>query len=438
MFFRVKSAQVYRYLQIAQSKREGRKVRQQHVATLGRLDVLQGSGQLERLIHSGARFCEKLAVIDARLAGETKPVVIRRIGPDLVFSGLWRETGIAEVLKAALEGRRYGFDVERAIYLTVLHRLFALGGELAAERWREEYRIEGAAQLELNHLYRAMVFLGEQVEKASAPSQPFRCVKDVTEEELFERRRQLFNGVDRLFCNVASLCLEGRRRTSFGHHDHRKNHRRDLKRLVIGMVLDLEGCPVCCKVWPGDTAEVTALVPVVESMRQRFRLREICVVFTRDMVSDSALEPLEQSTIDKQIKTAPRHGVWVLQTDTDYDSKTLAQVYKSLWIVEDFCGTTQLILDSQPTYHRSDQAIRGHVFCSFLALMLKHELERRMQSAGLEWEWGQVIRGLNAFAEVEADFHGKRFLLRSQLSGNAAEALRGAGATVPSTVSELP
>jgi len=137
MFFRVKSAGSYQYLQIVHSVREGEKVRQQVFGTLGRLDELKASGRLDALMRSGLRDCEKLAVIDAHAAGETEPVTVLRIGPELVFGRLWKESGIQEVVQSLLQARRYEFDVERAVYLTVLHRLFASGSDRAAERWRE-------------------------------------------------------------------------------------------------------------------------------------------------------------------------------------------------------------------------------------------------------------------------------------------------------------
>src|SRR4051812_30608779 len=102
MFFRVKPAGTYRYLQIAYSVREGKKVRQQVIATLGRLDLLQESGQLDRLMRSGVRHCQSFTVLDAPAAGETQPVAVRRIGPDLIFSRLWQESGIPEALRALL------------------------------------------------------------------------------------------------------------------------------------------------------------------------------------------------------------------------------------------------------------------------------------------------------------------------------------------------
>ena len=119
MFFRVKSAGSYQYLQIVHSVREGEKVRQQVFGTLGRLDELKASGRLEALIRSGVRHCEKFALIDAHAAGETQAVTVQRIGADLVFGRLWKECGIQEVIRSLLEARRYDFDVERAVYLTV-------------------------------------------------------------------------------------------------------------------------------------------------------------------------------------------------------------------------------------------------------------------------------------------------------------------------------
>ena len=78
-------------------------------------------------------------------------------------------------------------------YLTVLHRLFASGSDRAAERWREDYLIPETEALDLHHLYRAMAFLGQEIESNGQKTLGTpRCVKDLIEEELFERRRDLF------------------------------------------------------------------------------------------------------------------------------------------------------------------------------------------------------------------------------------------------------
>src|SRR5580693_9484748 len=90
MFFRIKTAGSHQYLQIVHSVRDGKKVRQQVLGTLGRFDELKAIGRLEALIRSGLRHCENFAVIDAHTAGETQPVALRRIGPDWSPAGSGR------------------------------------------------------------------------------------------------------------------------------------------------------------------------------------------------------------------------------------------------------------------------------------------------------------------------------------------------------------
>jgi hypothetical protein len=188
MYFRRKTSAGRAYLQIVESRRDGDQVRQQVIATLGRFDELQASGQLERLVRSGARFAAKAMVLSAASNDAAIKIAVRRIGPALVFERLWEETGCRAVI-ADLAGKRgHKFALERAVFLTVLHRLFVSGSDRAADRWREDYAIAGVEGLDLHHLYRAMAWLGEELaEKEQDGRTPFapRCLKDVVEERLF-------------------------------------------------------------------------------------------------------------------------------------------------------------------------------------------------------------------------------------------------------------
>ena len=125
MYFRKKTTDGRTYLQIVESRREGAAVRQQIIATLGRFEDLQESGQLERLLRSGARFADKAIVLDALNRGEAKVAATRRIGPALAFERVWEETGCKRVIERLASARKHDFSLERATFLTVLHRLFA-------------------------------------------------------------------------------------------------------------------------------------------------------------------------------------------------------------------------------------------------------------------------------------------------------------------------
>jgi hypothetical protein len=551
MYFRVKRTGTYAYLQIVESFREKGQVHQRVLSTVGRLDVLQASGQLETLMRSGLRFCEKLAVIDAHAAGKTEPVRIQRVGPDLVFSRLWESLHLGTIIKRALKSRRYEFDVERAIYLTVMHRLFASGSDRAAERWRAGYRLPGTEELDLHHLYRAMAFLGEPLEDGPGTrvlNTP-RCTKDWIEEELFEQRRDLFSTIDLVFFDTTSIYFEGQGGEELGRYGKSKDHRPDLRQMVVGLVLDVHGRPLCCELWPGNTADVTTLLPIVDRLRQRFQVRRVIIVADRGMISAKTIAALESKEIDcdyilgarmravkeiservladrgryeevtperqlskdpsplkvKEVKIDDRRyivclneeqrrkdeadrkaivealreqlkrgdkdlignkgyrkylqvpegehftideekikeearydGQWVLQTNLADEPEIIALAYKELWMVENMFRTMKSILETRPIYHKCDETIRGHVFCSFLALLLKRALEERLEAKGETWEWAEILRGLDNLQEVEALFQSKRFVLRSQVIGDAHKAFMAAGVALPPTLREQP
>ncbi len=144
--------------------------------------------------------------------------------------------------RAAVCGRKFGFPMERAVFFTVLHRILASGSDRAAlGSWREEYEIEGIEELRLHQLYRAMAFLGEELpEEEQAGASPFspRCVKAEVEEVLYRRHQDLFSGVELVFFDTTSIYFEWEGGETLGQHGHSKDHRPDLKQMVVGMILD--------------------------------------------------------------------------------------------------------------------------------------------------------------------------------------------------------
>src|ERR1051326_1107369 len=163
MFFRVKPSGQRRYLQLVENYWDQGRTRQRVLATLGRLDQLQQSGQLDALLASGARLAQHALLLTAHRDGQLPAITPRRIGPALVFGRLWQLTGCRDVLTEFLHDRRFGFAVERAVFLTALQCLFAPGSDRASDQWRADYLIEGTDGLQLHHLYRAMAWLGEDV-----------------------------------------------------------------------------------------------------------------------------------------------------------------------------------------------------------------------------------------------------------------------------------
>lgn len=296
MFVRTKKRDDRTYLLIVENKRVGRRIEQTTLASLGRLDLLLESGQLDAILASLGRFSDKLTVLGAHERGESITARSRRIGPALIFERLWRELEIDQVIRQMLGQRKFKFDVERAIFLTVLHRLFAPGSDRAAEKWKDNYAIENAEKLDLQHLYRAMAWLGQPLPLRDQRATTFtpRCTKDRIEEELFFRRRDLLTSLDLVFFDTTSIYFEGQGGATFGHPGFSKDHRPDLNQMVVGMVLDHEGRPICSEMWPGNTTDVKSLLPVKERLQRQFGVERVGLVADRGMISRETMRELEK------------------------------------------------------------------------------------------------------------------------------------------------
>jgi transposase len=110
---------------------------------------------------------------------------------------------------------------------------------------------------------------------------------------LFARRRDLFTGLSLAFFDTTSLYFEGEGGESMGQRGWNKDHRPDLKQMVVGMVLSGEGRPICCEMWPGNTTDVKTLLPVVKRLRKRFGIQQVCIVADRGMISDQTIATME-------------------------------------------------------------------------------------------------------------------------------------------------
>jgi hypothetical protein len=268
------------------------------IATLGRVEDLEGSGKLEALLRSGARMCEAAMLISSHRAGTLDAVTTRRIGAPLVFARLWEETGLRTLIETLIAERGFAIPVERAVFATVLHRLMISGSDRACERWLEAYRIDGAGGLELHHLYRAMAWLGEELADQSGATRAKRRIKDVIEERLFAHRRGLFSDLSVVLFDTTSLYFHGAGGETLGQHGKSKDHRPDLKQVIVGVVLDEAGRPICSETWPGNATDVKSLLPVVDRLRERFGIMRMCVVADRGMISAQTIAELEVRGID--------------------------------------------------------------------------------------------------------------------------------------------
>jgi len=545
MFVRVKKSGNNQYLQIVENRKIKGKVVQRVISTIGRLDRLNEKGDIETLVRSLSRFSEKVLLV---LSGKSEvSCQSKKIGPALIFDRIWQELGVNKVLAHVLDKRFFSFNVERALFLTVLHRLFVSGSDRYCDKWRRDLIIEGVNDLSLHHLYRAMAFLGEEVEDQvdATPFSP-RCTKDRIEELLFLQNRNLFTSLDLVFFDTTSIYFEGLGGDSLGRKGNSKDHRPDLNQMVVGIVLDNREVPICSEMWPGNTTDVKTLIPIVERIRTRFPVGRFCIVADRGMISKETLLALENpevkldyilgarmrkvkevnrevlsragryqevisegssakdpsplkvkevivedrryivcfnpkqaqkdaadrqailESLKEQIKKGAKSlvgnkgyrkyvkiergsvsidlkkveeearfdGKWVLRTNTKLPVAQVALKYKELWQVERAFRDMKTLLETRPVYHQRDQTIRGHVFCSFLALLLRKELDHRLEKAGHVFEWSDIKQDLEALQETVIEENGRRLTVRSQCLGTCGKVFQTVGVAIPPTIRE--
>jgi transposase len=540
MFARVKKSGNNQYLQIVENRREKGKVVQRVISTLGRMDQMTEKGEVESLIRSLSRFSERTLLI---LSDKSKvSASAKKIGPALIFERLWKELGIGSIVSSLVAERKFGFPVERALFLTVLHRLFVSGSDRCCDKWRRDYRINGAEEIALHQLYRAMAFLGEELSDQKDRTHAPRCTKDVIEERMFDHRKNLFTDLDLVFLDTTALYFEGEGGKTIGERGHSKDHRPDLNQMVVGALLDDRGRPIACEMWPGNTADVTSTIPIITRLKNRFGANRFCIVADRGMISKATMLALEKENLSyilgvrmrlvkevrtevllddapyeevypegihskdpsplkvkeivlngthyivcknerqarrdeadrnaiveslkEKIKKAPASlisnkgyrgfltitnksvvldeekvkadakydGIWVLTTNTKLKAKEVALKYKELWMVEQTFRDMKSTIDTRPIYHKRDETIRGHVFCSFLALVLKKELDYRLVSQGLQLEWADIKQDLKALQEVNLEENGTTLAVRTECQGVCVKVFKTTGVAIPPTI----
>jgi Transposase DDE domain len=543
MFFRLKKSGERTYVQIAENKREGAAVRQSIIANLGRADQLAASGALASLIASGAKLTDQVLLISAldKDAEGALSVATQRIGGPLLFGRIWERLGIGAVFADLLKERAFEFPVERAAFVATLHRVFVSGSDRDCASWMEDYEIPGAEGLDLHHFYRAVAWLGEELEEKPAEALAPRCVKDLIEERLFERRRDLFTDLSAVFMDTTSLSFYGEGGETLGEHGYSKDYRPDLKQMILGLIVDGDGRPICTEMWPGNTADVTTLLSVVDRLRQRFSIGRVCVVADRGMISAATIARLEErkleyilgarersdavvrkivlenddpfvpllverkagetqlfvkqvklegnryivcrneqeaendrkereaivAALDAQLKRGDKalignsayrrylrkvgakdqrsfeidagklaeearfDGIFVLRTNAKVTPLQAVLRYRDLLQVEDLFRRTKAIMRTRPIFHSSDAAIRGHVFCSFLALSMQKQLDDLMREAGVTPEWRDLLRDLDRLAQVRLRHRGADWLVRTDATPTLTRLFKHAHVALP-------
>ena len=294
MYLRLnRNAQGVAYLQIARSYREAGKVKREILFSLGRLDVLQSTGQIDAMVQSLSRFATRQQLID--LSKDVSVSQVYHLGAAHVVGKMLERLGLKRMLeRLAAEHPRMKLPWVAIITGMIVSRFIhpCSKRRLNLEQWGKIY--PGILEMDappLKSFYRAMDVLWKH--------------RDDVETVLFDRggERDLFNQeLDLVFYDLTTLHFE----STNDHPDdgklrrfgYSKNHREDLTQVILGLLVDRDGVPVGYQLFPGNTYEPHSLPAILEKLKTKYRITRIVLVADRGIVTKDNVGELRKTQVD--------------------------------------------------------------------------------------------------------------------------------------------
>lgn len=316
-----------------------------------------------------------------------------------------------------------------------------------------------------------------------------RCTKDLIEEWLFFRRRDLFTNLSLIFFDTTTLYFEGNGGETLGRRGHSNDGCPDLNQIVVGAVVDGEGRPICTEIWPGNNADVKTLIPFVNRMKTRFGIMDICIVADRGMISKETIKILESDELrlfyilgarmhkQNEVKdeVLSRAGRYQEVRPEGRNTKAPSPLkVKEVWVddrryvvclnesqaAKDASDRAAIIDSLRQKLRQGDKSLVGNNgYRKYIKTegsrfsideekikeasrydgkwVLRKELQDRIDGKGFYCEWDDVINDLDMLEEMEISQDGKSFLLRSEGKGCCGKVFQAVGVALPPTVRRI-
>ncbi len=224
----------------------------------------------------------------------------------------------------------------------------------------------------------------------------------------------MFSDLSMVFFDTISLYFEGEGGVHIGQFGHSKDHRPDPKQVVVAVILDNDGNPICSEIVPGNTTDVTTLIPVVQRLKSRFGIERICMVADRGMISEDTVQQIEQMNWE-YILCVRMHRNNEVKDDVWLRGGRFTEVFPEHSKAKDKAPLK--VKEVNVGKHR-------YVVCHNLAVR------------GWNLEWADMIRDVDAISEVAVTHDGKNFIIRTEASGVAGKVFQAAGIALPPVLRE--
>ena len=273
------------YLYVVENQRVNGKIRQKVIANLGRIDKELSEEKLASLAASICKHTENKKILD--LCTDIDNKKSQTYGEILIYRKLWKELKFDKLFRKYFADTQKEIDLVEAIFAMVCNRLIAPSSKREVHEWVKEVYEPEWEKYQLHHYYRAMDFLAEK--------------KELMEVELFDTTKDLFSSkVDIVMFDTTNISYwgQGHEGTLMQYGGAPKNKRKDLKQLVVGIMMDRDGTPLGHEVWPGNMSDMPALKEIVTKIKSKFSIGKVIIVCDRGMISEANIAYLEENNYE--------------------------------------------------------------------------------------------------------------------------------------------
>ena len=271
-----KNQQGNAYYHLVEAYREDGKVKQRTLMSLGKVE----DNRIEELAAAISKHLETINIFN--LSKEIDIADTYILGPLLVLEKMLENLGINTALQSVLlQHKRLLFDFEKIVFTQLCSRFIKPVSKLSLyDNWVSRMYPELVDhQVDLQHIYRSLDMLADH--------------KEEIEKSLYQWKKDLFTiNVDVVLYDLTTLRFESTREDigelrKFGYS---KEMRTDCTQVVLGLLTDTDGIPLCFEVHPGNTFEGETLQDIVEKMRGKFSIRRFIFIADRGLFSFENLD----------------------------------------------------------------------------------------------------------------------------------------------------
>ncbi len=373
------------YLALARSYRQGGKVKQKTILSLGCADDLDET-EIQKIIFGLSKLTENIRVLKGKECDDPDIRIYesKNLGIPIIIEYFWNKLSMGELIaRIKKKHPQLKFDFELSFKSAVMYRLVSPGSERSMVNWFKDVYLPGAEDLELHHLYRSVALIHKY--------------QSEIESHLFKQSRTLF-GIDcsLVFYDTTTTYFEGDGvdNEALKQYGHSKDHRPDRKQVKVGIVMSRDGIPICPQIFAGDESDVTTVPTILKKLdilRKEQDIGDLVFVGDSGMMSKENRKEIEKKNMQYILGARMRNTNTIRNQVIPEGEKLKDETQNKKYQIKPKLFATEIVIDGNryiicynPAEAKKDKLTREKVIAKLKEGItvspkkyLKHRLQKR-------------------------------------------------------------